>query len=62
MFPNGTPIGDPKIKMGASRWPFELPMIFFDRDFLQTYFLHEIRHPKLKQKVVIFGQLDVAKT
>ena len=60
--PNGGPIGDPKITLGASRWPSELPRTSFGGDFLWTCFLHEKRHPKLIQKVVFFGTLDVAKT
>ena len=42
--------------------PSELPRPSFGGDFLRTYFLHENRHPKLTQKVVIFGPLDVVKT
>ena len=60
--PKGDPIRDPKINLGASRWPSELPRTSFGGDFLRTYFLHENRPPKLTQKVIFFGPLDVAKT
>ena len=60
--PTGGPIGDPKITLGASRWPSELPRTSFGGDFLRTYFLHEIWVPKFTQKVVFFGSVDVAKT
>ena len=59
---NWGPIGDPKITLGASRWPSELPKTSFGGDFVRTYLLHEIWFPKLMQKVVFFGPVDVAKT
>ena len=59
---NWDPVGDPKITLGAPRWPSELPRTSFGGDFLWTCFLHENRHPKPIQKVFFFGTLDVAKT
>ena len=56
------PHWDPKITLGASRWPSELPRTSFGRDFLRTYILHEHRNPKLIQKVILFGTLGVAET
>ena len=58
--PTGGPIGDPKITLGASRWPSELPRTSFGGDFLRTYFLHENRHPKIAQKVGAFLLSDIA--
>ena len=52
----------PKITLGASGWPSELPKTSFGGDFLRTCFLHEIWVPKLAQKVVFFGTLDLAET
>ena len=60
--PKGDPIRDPKITLGASMWPSELPRTSFGGEFLRTYFLHKIRPPKLTQKVVFFGPLYIAKT
>ena len=60
--PTGGPVeGDPKIILGASRWPSELPMTSVGGDFLRTFFLHEIKLPKLTQTAVFLGLLDVAK-
>ena len=48
---NGSPIGDPKFTLGASRCQSELPMTSYGGDFVRTYFLYEIGHPKFTQKV-----------
>ena len=62
--PTGRPIGDPKIALGASRWPSEFLMTSFGWHFLRTYLLPEIQLPKLTHShtVVFFGMLGVAET
>ena len=41
------PPWNPKITLGASRWPSELPRTCFGGDFLWTCFLHQHRCKKL---------------
>ena len=59
---NGDPIRSQKIILGASRWVSELAMMCFRRGFFRTYILHQIKYPKLIQKDVFFGPLDMAET
>ena len=58
----GTPFGAHKSHWGVSRWVSELAMMCFRRGFFRTYILHQIRYPKLIQKDVFFGPLDMAET
>ena len=52
----------PKKHTGGLQVATELPRTSFGVDFLRTYFLHEIWLPKIIQKAVFFGTVDVAKT
>ena len=58
----GTPLGTQKSLWGPPGGHLSSQGRLLEGIFLRTYFLHEIRPPKLTQKVIFFGTLDVAKT
>ena len=55
-------IWSPKITLRVSRGVSELAMMCFRRGFFRTYILHQIKYPKLIQKDVFVGPLDMAET